>query len=84
MNANYDLRALIADVTEVVRDTQDDDARCERITPYLRKWMDGGAELPERYTQPCDGRACGHNFTVEQAIGRTRRDHQTRNGSRRR
>ena len=36
VNANYDLRALIADVTEVVRDTQDDDARCERITPYLR------------------------------------------------
>jgi predicted metal-dependent enzyme (double-stranded beta helix superfamily) len=56
----YDLRALIADVTRELRDAADGDARCERVTPHLRRWMDGGGELPERYTQPCDGRACGH------------------------
>jgi len=56
----YDLRALVDDVTAVVRATADDDARCERITPYLRRWMDGGGALPDAYTQPCDGRACGH------------------------
>ena len=56
----YDLNALVADVTSVVRDTRGDGERCERITPFLRRWMDGGAALPERYTQPCDGRACGH------------------------
>jgi predicted metal-dependent enzyme (double-stranded beta helix superfamily) len=60
MSGDYDLRALVEDVTAVVRDTADDDARCERITPFLRRWMDGGAELPEKYAQPCDERACGH------------------------
>lgn len=58
---SYDLQALIADVTAVVRDTPDDNARCERITPHLRRWMDGEAPLlPEKYTLPCDGKACGH------------------------
>jgi len=56
----YDLRALVADVTAAVRATRDDGERCERITPLLRRWMDAGADLPERYTQPCEGRACGH------------------------
>ncbi len=57
----YDLKALIDDVTTVVRATPDDDARCERITPHLRRWMDGEAPLlPAKYTIPCDGKACGH------------------------
>ncbi len=60
MIENYDIKALVDDVTAVVRATADDGARCEGITPHLRRWMDGGAALPERYTQPCDGRACGH------------------------
>jgi predicted metal-dependent enzyme (double-stranded beta helix superfamily) len=60
MSGDYGLRELVDDVTVVVRDTTDDGARCERITPLLRRWMDGGAELPERYARPCDGRACGH------------------------
>lgn len=58
--ATYDLRALVGDVTAVVRAHPGDDARCERITPHLRRWMDGGASLPDRVTQPCDGGACGH------------------------
>lgn len=57
----YDLRALVDDVTAVVRTTRDDSERCERITPHLRRWMDGEAPLlAEKYTQPCDGGACGH------------------------
>jgi len=60
MSGDYDLRALVEDVTSVVREEPADDPRCERITPLLRRWMDGGASLPDRYTQPCDGRACGH------------------------
>lgn len=58
--SEYDLRALIGDVTAVVRATPADGERCDRITPFLRRWMDGGAALPERYAQPCDGGACGH------------------------
>ncbi len=59
--ATYDLVALVADITAVVRDTADDGERCERITPSLRRWMDGLAPLlPEQYTIPCDGRPCGH------------------------
>lgn len=57
----YDLPSLVADITAVVRDTLDDDERCDRITPLLRRWMDGPAPLlPEKYTLPCDGGACGH------------------------
>jgi predicted metal-dependent enzyme (double-stranded beta helix superfamily) len=56
----YTLRSLMDDVTDVVRSTADDGERCERITPHLRRWMDGGEALPEAYTAPCDGRACGH------------------------
>jgi predicted metal-dependent enzyme (double-stranded beta helix superfamily) len=59
--SDYDLSALVADVTAVVRGTRDDGQRCDRITPFLRRWMDGPAPLlPEQYTVPCDGRACGH------------------------
>jgi predicted metal-dependent enzyme (double-stranded beta helix superfamily) len=60
MSRGYDLRALVDDVTGVVREVADDEARCERITPLLRRWMDGGGAVPEKYTQPCEGRACGH------------------------
>lgn len=60
MSGDYDLHALVEDVTRVVREEPVDDVRCERITPLLRRWMDGGASLPDSYTQPCDGRACGH------------------------
>jgi predicted metal-dependent enzyme (double-stranded beta helix superfamily) len=56
----YDLKSLVADVTTVVRATADDNERCERITPHLRRWMDQPDPLPEKYAQPCDGRACGH------------------------
>ena len=56
----YDLRSLVDDVTAAVRATADDGERCERITPHLRRWMDGGGALPEAYVQPCDGAACGH------------------------
>jgi predicted metal-dependent enzyme (double-stranded beta helix superfamily) len=56
----YDLRALVDDVTRVVRAEPDGDARCDAIAPHLRRWMDGGERLPERYVQPCDGNACGH------------------------
>lgn len=57
----YDLKALIADVTSVVRDTRSDDERCARITPFLRRWMDEPPPvLPDQYMQPCDGGACGH------------------------
>lgn len=60
MTATYTLRDLVADVTTVVRAHPSDAARCEQITPFLRRWMDGGDPLPETHTQPCDGRACGH------------------------
>jgi predicted metal-dependent enzyme (double-stranded beta helix superfamily) len=57
----YSLQALIDDVTRIVRETDDDNARCDRITPFLNQWMDGPAPLlPDKYTVPCDGRACGH------------------------
>ena len=56
----YDFRALVDDVTRVVRAERDGDARCDAIAPHLRRWMDGGERLPERYAQPCDGNACGH------------------------
>jgi predicted metal-dependent enzyme (double-stranded beta helix superfamily) len=56
----YGLRELVDDVTGVVRATADDNERCERITPFLKRWMDGGGSLPEKYAQPCDGGACGH------------------------
>lgn len=65
MSETYDLRALIDDVTAVARATRDDGERCERMTPQLRRWMDGGASLPEKYTQPCDGRACGHLVYID-------------------
>ena len=38
----------------------DDAARCEAITPHLRRWMEQPEPLPLRYREPCDGRACGH------------------------
>jgi len=60
MTDNYDLQALVAGVTGVVRRVADADERCDAIAPLLRRWMDEGAALPERYTQPCDGGACGH------------------------
>jgi predicted metal-dependent enzyme (double-stranded beta helix superfamily) len=61
MSGSYDLKALVDDVTAAVRSTRDDAERCARITPFLRRWMDGPAPLlPGRYTQPCEGRACGH------------------------
>jgi predicted metal-dependent enzyme (double-stranded beta helix superfamily) len=56
----YGLRALIDDITRVVRRESHPDARCDAIAPHLRRWMDGALALPERYTQPCDGGACGH------------------------
>ena len=57
----YDLRALVEDVNRIVESTSDDGERCEQITPFLRRWMDGPAPLlPEKYVQPCDGGACGH------------------------
>jgi predicted metal-dependent enzyme (double-stranded beta helix superfamily) len=57
----YDLRSLLDDITAVVRETRDDVERCERITPHLRRWMDGEPPLlPKKYAQPCDGGACGH------------------------
>jgi predicted metal-dependent enzyme (double-stranded beta helix superfamily) len=59
--SNYDLAALVADVTAVCRGTSDDNERCQRITPFLRRWMDGPSPLlPDIYTRPCDGAACGH------------------------
>lgn len=60
MSGEYALQALVDDVITVVRAVDGVDARCERITPFLRRWMEGGDTLPEQYTQPCDGRACGH------------------------
>lgn len=57
---SYDLRALVADVTAVVRSEPGPDARCDRIAPYLRRWMDAAETLPVAYTTPCEGRACGH------------------------
>jgi predicted metal-dependent enzyme (double-stranded beta helix superfamily) len=56
----YSLRTLVDDVTAVVRATREDAARCEQITPFLRRWMDSGDALPDRYMQPCDEGACGH------------------------
>jgi predicted metal-dependent enzyme (double-stranded beta helix superfamily) len=57
---SYDLQSLVDDVTRIVRAEPDPDARCDAITPYLRRWMDQPDPLPEQYTVPCDGRACGH------------------------
>jgi predicted metal-dependent enzyme (double-stranded beta helix superfamily) len=57
---SYDLQALVDDVTRIVRAEPGADARCDEITPHLRRWMDQPAPLPEQYTVPCDGRACGH------------------------
>ena len=57
---SYDLQALVDDVTRIVRAEPNADARCDKITPHLRRWMDQPAPLPEQYTVPCDGRACGH------------------------
>ena len=66
--AAYDLKDLVDDVTAVVRDTDADDTRCERITPFLRHWMDGPVPLlPEQYTIPCDDRACGHLLYTDPA-----------------
>jgi len=65
--AEYGFEALVADVTAVVRSTDDDNERCARITPHLRRWMDGGGALPEAYTRPCDGRACGHLLYTDPA-----------------
>ena len=56
----YTLRDLIDDTTRIVRATPDPDARCEQITPHLKRWMEQPDPLPEKYTQPCDGGACGH------------------------
>ena len=65
---SYGLKALVDDVTGVVRATDADDARCERITPFLRRWMEGAAPLLlEQYTIPCDGRACGHLLYTDPA-----------------
>lgn len=57
---SYTLRALVDDVTRIVRASSDDAGRCDAITPHLRRWMEQPDPLPGRYTQPCDGRACGH------------------------
>lgn len=56
----YDLRALVDDVTAAVRAAATDAARCDDIAPLLRRWMDSGDTLPAAYSEPCDGRACGH------------------------
>jgi predicted metal-dependent enzyme (double-stranded beta helix superfamily) len=57
----YTIRDLMEDTTKVVRATRgDDDARCAGITPCLQRWMEGGDALPDAYTAPCDGGACGH------------------------
>ncbi len=56
----YDMRSLVDDVTRVVLDATDPDARCDRIAHHLRRWMDAGEQLPEAYRTPCDGGACGH------------------------
>jgi predicted metal-dependent enzyme (double-stranded beta helix superfamily) len=57
---SYDLQALVDDVTRIVRAEPNADARCDKITPHLRRWMDQPDLLPVQYTIPCDGRACGH------------------------
>jgi predicted metal-dependent enzyme (double-stranded beta helix superfamily) len=57
---SYDLQALVDDVTRIVRAEPNADARCDKITPHLRRWMDQPDPLPVQYTIPCDGRACGH------------------------
>ncbi len=56
----YTLNDLIEDTNRIVRAESDPGARCEQITPHLRRWMDQPDPLPEKYTQPCDGGACGH------------------------
>jgi len=56
----YDLKALVDDVTRIVHAEPDDGRRCEQITPHLKRWMEQPSPLPEKYTQPCEGRACGH------------------------
>ncbi len=65
--AAFDLRALVDAVTRVVRATKDDGARCDQITPFLRRWMDQHDPLPEQYAVPCDGRACGHLLYTDPA-----------------
>jgi predicted metal-dependent enzyme (double-stranded beta helix superfamily) len=58
--STYDIRALIDDITRVVRRESDPGARCDAIAPHLRRWMDAAQPLPDAYTRPCDGGACGH------------------------
>lgn len=65
--AAYDLRALVDDITSVVRAEQDADARCDALAPHLRRWMDGGERLPDAYTVPCAGGACGHLLYTDPA-----------------
>lgn len=60
MGQQDDLRVLCDDITRVVRAEGDANARCDMIAPLLRRWMDEDGALPEAYTQPCDGGACGH------------------------
>jgi 3-mercaptopropionate dioxygenase len=57
---SYDFKSLIGDVTSVVRATKDTEIRCQQITPFLLRWMLQDGQLPTKYTEPCDGRACGH------------------------
>ena len=56
----YSLASLVDDVTGAARASGDDDTRCAAITPYMRRWLDEGEPLAERYRLPCDGGACGH------------------------
>ncbi len=67
MNETYDLRALVDDVTLVVRAAKDDAARCDAITPHLDRWMRQPNPLPAAYMQPCDGHACGHLLYTDPA-----------------
>ena len=66
-DATFDLPALVDAVTRVVRATKDDGARCEQITPFLRRWMDQHDPLPAQYAVPCDGKACGHLLYTDPA-----------------
>ena len=65
--ATFDMQALVDAVTRVVRATKDDGVRCDQITPFLRRWMDQPDPLPEKYTIPCDGKACGHLLYTDPA-----------------
>ena len=64
---SYSLQNLVDDATKVVRATSDIDSRCDQITPFVRRWMDQPNPLPEKYTQPCDGGACGHLLFADPA-----------------